>query len=55
LLGRYADVQRLCASLQIDIGHTRRLLNWTPPLSVDEALTRTVTAFRSPPAGTRSR
>ncbi|MDR2689778.1 MAG: NAD-dependent epimerase/dehydratase family protein [Azoarcus sp.] len=51
LLGRYADIQRLCASLQVDISHTRHLLDWTPPLSVDQALARTVAGFR---AGTSS-
>jgi nucleoside-diphosphate-sugar epimerase len=32
--------QRLCASLQVDIEKTRRLLGWTPPLSLDEGLRR---------------
>lgn len=39
--------QRLCGSLQVDIGHTQRLLNWTPPLSVDEGLRLTVEGFRT--------
>lgn len=30
--------QRLCGSLQLDITQTRRLLGWTPPVSVDEGL-----------------
>jgi len=30
--------QRLCGSLQVDISHARKLLNWRPPLSVDECL-----------------
>lgn len=38
LLGKRAMAQRLCGSLQVDISKTRRLLNWTPPVSVDEAL-----------------
>lgn len=37
-LGRRAIAQRLCGSLQVDIGKTRELLGWTPPSSVDEAL-----------------
>ncbi|MDR0702975.1 MAG: NAD-dependent epimerase/dehydratase family protein [Azoarcus sp.] len=45
LLGRQAMADRLCASLQIDIGHTRRLLDWSPPLSVSEALARTAADF----------
>lgn len=30
--------QRLCDSLQVDVSKTRQLLNWSPPLSVDEGL-----------------
>ncbi|MDR2092957.1 MAG: NAD-dependent epimerase/dehydratase family protein [Azoarcus sp.] len=45
LLGRQAMAERLCASLQVDIDHTRRLLDWSPPLSVNEALARTATDF----------
>ncbi len=33
-------VQRLCGSLQVDIEKTRRLLGWTPPISLDEGLRR---------------
>ena len=32
--------QRLCGFLQVDIEKTRRLLGWTPPLSLDEGLRR---------------
>lgn len=42
LLGKYEIAQRLCGSLQVDIGRTRTLLNWTPPVSVDEGLAATV-------------
>ena len=41
LLGRSAVAQRLCGSLEVDIGKTRELLGWSPPLSVDEGLRRT--------------
>jgi UDP-glucose 4-epimerase len=34
--------QRLCGSLQVDIEKTRRLLGWTPLISLDEGLKRTV-------------
>lgn len=34
-------IQRLCDTLQVDISKTRRLLDWTPPLSVDAALKKT--------------
>ncbi|MDA7088502.1 SDR family oxidoreductase [Pseudomonas sp. SA3-5] len=45
LLGKQALSQRLCGSLQVDISKTRELLNWTPPLSVDEALRKTAKHF----------
>jgi nucleoside-diphosphate-sugar epimerase len=40
LLNRPGIYQRICGSLQLDIGKTRQLLNWTPPVSVDEGLRR---------------
>ncbi|WP_137819743.1 SDR family oxidoreductase [Pseudomonas sp. 2FG] len=45
LLGKTAVAQRLCGSLQVDISKTRELLNWSPPISVDEALRRTAKHF----------
>lgn len=45
LIGRGAVAQRLCGSLQVDIGKTRDLLGWTPPVTVDEALQKTARAF----------
>lgn len=45
LLGRQALAQRLCGSLQVDIRKTRELLDWTPPVSVDEALRKTAEYF----------
>ncbi|WP_243459105.1 UDP-glucose 4-epimerase family protein [Pseudomonas fluorescens] len=44
-LGRRALSQRLCGSLQVDIGKTRRLLEWNPPVSVEDALDRTAKEF----------
>jgi UDP-glucose 4-epimerase len=41
LLGKRAETQKLCGSLRVDIGKTRNLLGWTPPMSVDEALRQT--------------
>ncbi|MCY1391669.1 N-acetyl-alpha-D-glucosaminyl-diphospho-ditrans,octacis-undecaprenol 4-epimerase [compost metagenome] len=38
LLGKQGLSQRLCGSLQVDISKTRKLLGWTPPVSVNEAL-----------------
>ena len=40
LVGKPDVAQRLCGSLQVDIEKTRRLLGWTPPLSLDEGLRR---------------
>jgi UDP-glucose 4-epimerase len=37
-LGKDALSQRLCGSLQVDIGKTRQLLSWQPPVTVDAAL-----------------
>jgi UDP-glucose 4-epimerase len=49
LLGKRAIAQRLCGSLQIDLSHTRNTLGWTPPVSVDEALHQTATAYLQAP------
>lgn len=40
LLGKKALAQRLLGSLQVDISKTRNLLDWEPPLSVEEGLHR---------------
>lgn len=45
-LGKRALSQRLCGSLQVDIQKTRSLLDWTPPLSVDAALTLTARDYQ---------
>ncbi|MES2480840.1 MAG: SDR family oxidoreductase [Pseudomonadota bacterium] len=45
LAGKRAVVDRLCGSLQLDIGKTRRLLQWTPPVGIDTALRRTAQEF----------
>ena len=38
LLGRGPQIDRLIGSLQVDIGHTRRVLGWTPRLTVEQGL-----------------
>lgn len=38
LLGKRDMAQRLCGSLEVDISRTRELLDWTPPISIDEGL-----------------
>jgi nucleoside-diphosphate-sugar epimerase len=47
LLGRADFAQRLCGSLQVDISKTRDRLGWSPPVSVDDALRKTVKYFLS--------
>lgn len=39
-VGRSDTARQLCGSLQIDIEKTRKLLNWSPPLTLDEGLQR---------------
>jgi nucleoside-diphosphate-sugar epimerase len=46
LTGKSTEVERLVGSLQVDISHTRNLLDWTPPVSVDEGLRRAVNRAR---------
>jgi nucleoside-diphosphate-sugar epimerase len=46
LLRKSHIAQRLCDSLQVDIEKTKELLQWSPPVRVDEALRRTAAALR---------
>ncbi len=41
LAGRQNMYVTLCASLQVDSGKARRLLGWVPPLTLEQALTKT--------------
>ena len=45
IVGKHSVSQRLLGSLQVDISKTRDLLNWAPPVSVDEALNKTAQDF----------
>lgn len=36
MLGKRGMAQRLCGSLQVDIGHTCETLEWTPPVTLEE-------------------
>lgn len=45
LVGKAGIGQRLCGSLQVDIGKNRALLDWQPPVAVDEALAKTARHF----------
>lgn len=46
LLGKKDLSNRLCGSLRVDISKTRALLDWAPPVSVDDALKATAKNFR---------
>lgn len=45
-VGQGAAAQRLCGNLQVDIQHTRDLLGWAPPVTLDEGLRRTAIAMQ---------
>ena len=47
LVNKPGIYQRLCGSLQLDITKTRQLLDWTPPVTVDEGLRRAAETFRA--------
>jgi nucleoside-diphosphate-sugar epimerase len=47
ITGRSSEVSRLCGSLAVDISQTRAALGWSPPVSVDEGLSRTVAWYLS--------
>ncbi|MCW7755321.1 NAD-dependent epimerase/dehydratase family protein [Desulfobotulus sp. H1] len=44
-LGRRDSVQRLFGYLQVDIEETKRLLNWRPPVSMEQGLQQTAEHF----------
>ena len=50
LLGKGDIAQRLCDSLQVDIGPARELLGWRPPINLDEGLRLAAAAFLDRPA-----
>jgi len=47
LAGKKAVAQRLLGNLQVDISKTREVLDWSPPVSVDEGLQKTANWFFS--------
>ena len=53
VVGKQDMAQRLCGSLQVDIEKPRRLLGWTPPISLDEGLRRAAGGFINPGAHDR--
>lgn len=46
LLGKRAVALRLCGSLQVDINKTRHLLNWRPPVTLDQGLKKAVESIK---------
>ena len=51
LLGRRQQVHRLLSSLQVDITDTRRRLDWSPSVRVDEGLIQVVRWFQQEESG----
>ncbi|MDA7656718.1 SDR family oxidoreductase [bacterium] len=47
LTGKSAQVQRLCNSLQVDLSHARKILDWKPPLTMDEELGEVAKWYKS--------
>jgi UDP-N-acetyl-alpha-D-quinovosamine dehydrogenase len=47
LLGKGAEVRRLCDSLTVDVARTRAELGWSPQLSMEAALSATVSWYLS--------
>lgn len=45
LTGRLHQIERLIGSLQVDIGHTREVLDWSPRLTLKQGLRLTVQDF----------
>lgn len=40
IVGKRAAVERFSSSLTVDIEHTKKTLNWTPPITLDEGIRR---------------
>ena len=47
LLGKKSEIDRLCGSLQVDIGKAKGVLGWKPPLSLDEGLAKVADWYQS--------
>jgi nucleoside-diphosphate-sugar epimerase len=47
VLGREAEMARLCGSLAVDVSRTRSELGWSPAISIDEGLARTANWYRT--------
>lgn len=47
MLGKSTIYERLCGSLQIDAGKARRMLEWTPPVDIEEGLGQVASWYRA--------
>ncbi|MFM5136344.1 MULTISPECIES: UDP-glucose 4-epimerase family protein [Aeromonas] len=47
LLGKKSVADRLCESLQVDITHTKETLEWRPPVTMEQELTKIATSISS--------
>ena len=45
LVGKSSEIERLLGSLRIDNSYTREILGWSPALSLDESLAKTVRGY----------
>lgn len=45
ILGKSDFANRLCGSLQVDISHTKNVLGWKPPVSIETALKNTADSY----------
>lgn len=42
IFGKRKEINRLVGSLRIDINYTKEILNWTPPISVEDGIRRMI-------------
>ncbi|WP_440698172.1 NAD-dependent epimerase/dehydratase family protein [Candidatus Pelagibacter sp. HIMB1709] len=42
ILGRKSEIERITGSLQVDSSYARKILNWSPPISVEEGIRRMI-------------
>ncbi len=47
LIGRSAEMERLCGSLRVDISRTKEVLGWTPPFTLEEGIRKAAEAYLS--------
>lgn len=53
ILGKNAVADRILGSLQVDISHTRAMLDWTPPYSIQQGMQATVAPLMNSPDTSR--